>query len=35
MLAPSGVGFMVVYMQVFGDTLGQQSKEVPHLSFCQ
>ena len=26
MLTPSGVGFMVVYMQVFGDTLGQQSR---------
>ena len=26
MLAPSGVGFMVVYMQAFGDALGQQSR---------
>lgn len=26
MLSPSGVGFMVAYMQVFGDTLGQQSR---------
>ena len=34
MLSPSGVGFMVVYMQVFGDTLGQQSKKFRTFLFA-